>query len=45
MAGDEALVTGCNDFSCDYSHPIFAKEIESYSANEAYVSPLVEGDG
>ena len=29
--------SACNDFSCDYSRCIFAKEKEFYSAHEAYV--------
>ena len=27
----------CNDFSCDYSRHMFAKEKEFYSGNETYV--------
>ena len=35
----------CNDLSFDHSRRIFAKGKEFYSANEVYVSLLVEGDG
>ena len=41
MAGNEALVY----LSCDHSRGNFAKEKEFYSADEVYVSLLVEGDG
>ena len=41
MAGNEALVY----LSCDHSRGNLAKEKEFYSADEVYVSLLVEGDG
>ena len=42
MAEDEANVMTCLFY---YSHHIFAKEKEFYSANEAYILLLVEEDG